>query len=114
MKIIRIMSAAFFAALLSTAVSAHPGHAEGPPVTRDDVSALGGRVVGLLVQDKKLALSWQGRQPKEVSSRDTPSGLIWVVSFENPEEADRSKRMVYIFFDEFGSFLGGNHEGLKQ
>jgi Family of unknown function (DUF6488) len=94
--------------------SGHPHHGDGPPVTREDLPALGQRAMVALVEAKQLAPSWQGKAAKDVRSEQTRAGLIWVLSYENPAETDRAKRTVYIFFDEFGNFLGGNHSGKVQ
>jgi hypothetical protein len=67
-----------------------------------------------LVEAKQLAPSWQGKAAKDLRTEQTPFGLVWVMSYENPAETDRAKRTVYIFFDEFGNFIGGNHSGKVQ
>ena len=108
----RFTATAIFA-LAAATVTAHPNHG-GPPIKREDVPVLGERLMKLLVQDKKLAASWQGRPAKAVSSQNTPDGPVWIVSYENPDEADNAKRVVYVFFDEFGNFIGGNHSGKLQ
>jgi hypothetical protein len=41
------------------------------------------------------------------------SGRLWH-SPRAPHEAERAKRSLYIFFDEFGDFVGGNHSGKIQ
>ena len=101
-------------AAIAGASSAHPNHGDGPPIGKEQVPALGDRAVMLLVEAKQLPQSWRGRPVKEVSSRETPVGPVWVVSYENPGEPDRAKRTVYLFFDEFGNFIGGNHSGKLQ
>jgi hypothetical protein len=98
-------------ALSAGLASGHPNHGDGPPVAKEDLPALGQQTMKLLVEAKQLAPSWQGRPAKDVRSEQTPSGLLWVLSYENPTEADGTKRAVYLFFDEFGNFIGGNHSG---
>lgn len=98
-------------ALFSLLAFAHPNHGDEAPMTKEDAIVGGARVVSLLVDRKQLAESWQKKQLKEVSSRQTPAGLVWVISYENPNENDKAKRTLYIFFDEFGTFIGGNHSG---
>jgi hypothetical protein len=100
-------------ALSASLVLGHPNHG-GPPVAKEDLPALGQRVVALLIDAKKLAPSWQGKPVKEITSRQLPEGLVWIVAVENPGEADKAKRTVFMFFDEFGNFLGGNHSGKLQ
>jgi hypothetical protein len=109
---IRLTAAAFL--LLWTAIAgAHPFH-DGPPISKEELPGLGQRTVVLLVEYKQLAPSWAGKPVKEVSSRQLPEGMIWVVTVENPAELDKAKRTVYMFFDELGNFLGGNHNGKLQ
>jgi hypothetical protein len=45
------------------------------------------------------------------SSRPTPKGPVWVVTYENPEEKNKAKRTLYIFIDEMGYFINSNHTG---
>jgi hypothetical protein len=107
--LVRLAAAVLFA-LLAGALSAHPNH-DGPPISREELPALGQRTMSLLVDAKQLAPSWRGKPVKEVSSRQLPDGVVWIVTVENPGEADQAKRTVYMFFDELGNFLGGNHTG---
>ena len=107
--LMRLAAAALFALLAGTA-SAHPNH-EGPPISREELPGLGQRTLTLLVEHKQLAPSWRGKPVREIASRQFAEGLLWVVTVENPAEADNAKRTVYMFFDEFGNFLGGNHTG---
>jgi len=111
-KLVGIIAAALLA-LSATVARAHPNH-DGPPISKEELPGLGQRTVVLLVEHKQLAPSWAGKPVKEVSSRQLPEGVIWVVTVENPAEADKAKRTVYMFFDELGNFLGGNHTGLLK
>jgi hypothetical protein len=110
MSTIARLLAAAFVALFASGLSAHPNH-DGPPISREQLPALGQRTMSLLVEAKQLAPSWQGKPVKEVASRQLPEGVLWIVSVENPAEADQAKRTVYMFFDEFGNFVDGNHTG---
>jgi hypothetical protein len=101
-------------ALVAGIASGHPNHGDGPPVTKGELPALGQRVMVALVEAKQLAPSWQGKVAKDVRSEQTQFGLVWILSYENPAETDQAKRNVYIFFDEFGNFIGGNHSGKVQ
>jgi hypothetical protein len=99
-------------ALSAVTASAHPNHGSVTPITREDASLLGERIVNMLIETKKLPQSWREKQPADVSTRQAPGGAsVWVVRYENPEESDGSKRTIYIFFDEYGNFLGGNYSG---
>jgi hypothetical protein len=105
----RLLLAAWFL-LFAAALAAHPNH-DGPPISREELPGLGQRTMSLLVDAKQLAPSWRGKPVKEISSRQLPEGVVWIVSAENPGEADPAKRTVYMFFDELGNFVGGNHTG---
>jgi hypothetical protein len=110
MNVLMRLAAAALLALLAGLASAHPNH-EGPPISREELPGLGQRTMSLLVDAKQLAPSWRGKPVKEVSSRQLPEGMVWTVSADNPGEADPAKRTVYMFFDELGNFIGGNHTG---
>jgi Family of unknown function (DUF6488) len=105
--LVRFVAAGVFA-LLAGAASAHPNH-DGPPISKAELPGLGQRALSLLVDAKQLAPSWRGKPVKEVSSRQLPEGILWIVTADNPGEADPAKRTVYMFFDELGNFVGGNH-----
>jgi hypothetical protein len=112
MNVLMHLAAAALVALLAGAAFAHPNH-DGPPISRDELPGLGQRTMSLLVDAKQLAPSWRGKPVKAISSRQVPEGVVWIVSADNPAEADPAKRTVYMFFDELGNFIGGNHAGLK-
>jgi hypothetical protein len=107
--VLRLLLAASFV-LFAAALSAHPNH-DGPPISKAELPGLGQRTLSLLVDAKQLPPSWRGKPVKDVSSRELPEGTLWIVSAENPGEADPAKRTVYMFFDELGNFVGGNHTG---
>ena len=93
-------------------VAAHPGgHGNEEPITQTQASKKAEQVFVSLVQGKRLGPSWQGKQPTNISSRQTPAGTIWVVTYDNPVETDQAKKILYLFLDEFGNFIGGNHSG---
>ena len=97
--------------LFALLASAHPNHGDEAPISSAEASAIGSRAVSLLIDNRKLAESWQQKQLREVTSRQTSAGLVWVVRYENANEEDKTKRTLYIFVDEFGGFIGGNHSG---
>ena len=96
--------------------TAHPGghHGNEEPLSKVEVGDKAGHVFRSLVQGNKLAASWQGKEPSSIAARPTPAGGIWVVTYENPAEADQAKRKLYLFLDEFGNYIGGNHTGTLQ
>jgi hypothetical protein len=93
---------------------AHSNHAPVEPVTAEQVGNIAGGVVQNLVRNKKLADSWKAVKPTPATRRDTRYGPVWVVTFSNAEEVDKSKQSLSVFVDEFGSPLTANHEGKLQ
>ena len=100
-------------ALVSISSFAHPDHGDETPVSKEQATLLAARAVALLVEQKHLAPTWQTKKLKDVATTETPMGPVWIVSFENPNETDKAKRLVYIYLDEFGNYLGGNHTGKR-
>ncbi|MDN3578820.1 DUF6488 family protein [Chitinimonas viridis] len=98
-------------ALSTLAAHAHGNHGDEEPISKDGATARGNKVIEMLVDSKKLQLSWKMTSAKEISSRDTPNGPVWVVSYQNPAESDTAKRTLYIFLDDVGNYLGANHTG---
>ena len=111
MKTLAVILIAATVALSSVLALAHPNHGESPPITKDEASARGDSAVSMLVKDKQLPESWQKRLLRDVSSRQSPAGLVWVLRYENPVVSDKDQQTLYIFIDEFGNYLGGNHSG---
>jgi hypothetical protein len=111
MKTVAPLLIAVLLAMSPLAAPGHPFHGNVTPITREDASLVGERMVNLLVDSNKLPASWRERQPAEIATRATPAGSVWVVRYENPDEPDRAKRTIYIFIDEFGNYLGGNYSG---
>lgn len=97
--------------LASGMALSHDDHGEDAPITKEVAAARGEMIVGALVEDKKLASSWQQKKQKEVASKVTPGGALWVVSFNNPAEKDKAKRTLYILLDDAGNYIGANHTG---
>src|SRR5215210_4335107 len=113
MKVLRQLLLGAMLVLASLALSAHPNHGDEDPISKEQASLLAGRAVALLVEQKHLAPSWQTKKLKDVATIDSPSGPVWIISFENSNEPDKAKRLVYIYLDEFGNYMGGNHIGKR-
>ena len=65
----------------------------------------------ILIESKQLTESWLKRQLEDVSTRQTPAGLVWVVRYKNPVVTDKTEQTLYIFFDEFGNYMEANLSG---
>jgi hypothetical protein len=107
-KSILISAAMAFA---TVAAHAHAGHDDEQPVSRESALIRADYARDQLVASKKLPASWQGKPQTFSSSRPTPKGPVWVVTYENPEEKSKAKRTLYIFIDEMGYFINSNHTG---
>lgn len=86
-------------------------HEEAAPFTQREAGGRAMSIVRSLVESKKLATSWKGKQPKEVVSKATPMGVLWVVTFHNPAEKTPAKQTLYVFLDDMGNYRGANHSG---
>lgn len=97
--------------LASGLALSHGDHMDESPITKEIAASRGEMIVGALVEDKKLASSWQQKKLKEVASKVTPAGALWVISFSNPAEKDKEKQTIYILLDDVGNYIGANHTG---
>src|SRR4030095_5561660 len=110
----KLLGQALLGSLLAVIASlsfAHAAHEHRTAIPKDEVNVRAEQVVGFLIVGKRLPRSWEKRQLKDVSSRESPNGLIWVVTYQNPNESDKSKRMLYIFLDDLGNFIDNNYSG---
>ncbi len=111
MKTIRPTLVGAIFMLASGMALSHGNHPEEAPITREAAAARGEMIVGTLVEDRKLASSWRQKKPKDVASRATPAGALWVISFHNPAEKEKAKQTLYILLDDAGNYVGANHTG---
>lgn len=88
----------------------HASHDEDP-ITKEVAAARGEMIIGALVEDKKLANTWQQKKLKNVVQKATPAGALWIVSYDNPADKDKAKQTIYILLDEVGNYVGANHTG---
>lgn len=99
-------------AVSSSLVQAHGDHADANPVSREEVVSRGASVVQRLVGMKKLDASWaESPQPLAVESKASSRGSVWIASYANPKEKNRATQTLYLFFDEWGNYMGANHDG---
>lgn len=49
--------------------------------------------------------------PKDVVTKATPAGVLWIITFNNPAETDKAKQTLYILLDGMGNYIGANHTG---
>lgn len=97
--------------LTCSMAGAHGDHADAAPVTRQEVVTRSATVVKRLIEMKKLGESWAEPQALAVESKASSRGTLWVASFANPKEKNRATQTLYLFFDEWGNYMGANHDG---
>lgn len=100
-------------AMLFVVALAAFAHGDEPVVSQDEATARAGRAIDLLVEQQRLAPSWRGRKLKLVETTQAPMGPVWIISFENSEEANQAKRVIYIYLDDHGEYIGANHTGKR-
>lgn len=90
---------------------AHADHGSFETIDGVQATRVASEVVQSLVADKKLTDNWMNAKPSAAKTQKTKYGPVWVVDFQNPEEKDANKKILYIFLDEFGNPVAANHEG---
>lgn len=111
MKIIFKLMFAATLLLSPLKLMAHANHESFETIDGMQATRVANEVVQSLVADKKLADNWKNAKPSAAKTQNTKYGPVWVVDFQNPEEKDASKKILYIFLDEFGNPVAANHEG---
>lgn len=93
------------------AAQAHGGHDEEVAISQSSARARADYAPDQLVANKKIPASWQGKAQTSSDVRMSPAGLLWVVTYANPEETDKSKRTLYVYIDKVGYFHSFNFTG---
>jgi len=107
----RLTLAAFAVAVatISTPVIAHPeGHEEYRPQRRP-IAELAQESVVRLVTQAKLPASWSKAKIVKTEVRTKGGNQQWLVTFQNPAERSRAKRLLYVLMTPEGSFISANH-----
>ena len=101
------------AMLVAAPVLAHPGgHGYfGPPASEDAIRAIAPRAVAAIVERGKLGPTWKDATLKAAERKEIEGEKIWLVSFENPKEADKTKTTFFRFFTLSGELVGANFSG---
>ena len=94
-------------------VYAGPGHSHGPatPISENDAVQTATKIVSLIVQKGKIDKSWAAVKSAQVEKKKNQYGHEWVVTFNNPKEADLSRQVLYVFLSLDGQYLGANFSG---
>ncbi len=107
-----VMGLAFIGA--STLAGAHSDHGEVMPITQQQAANASSVVLKSLVKTKELEKVWEGEKPQQTTLKRLKTEKVWESVFYNKLENDATKRNLYVYFDEMGSFLGATHEPMKD
>lgn len=105
-----------FVALAAAAVSltapamAHPGgHDDEYRPQRRPIAELAQESVVRLVTQAKLPASWSKAKLVKSELRNRGGAQQWLVTFHNPAEGNRAKRVLYVLMSTDGTFISANH-----
>jgi hypothetical protein len=110
---IKALTIGLLIATLSGMVSAHSSHARMEPISQQEASVRADKVIDELLASDRLESSWAKADRSETNLRDTRSGKVWVLRYENPAASDPSKQELFIFIDDLGNILSAGHEDKK-
>lgn len=102
-------------------VLAHEGHSThgggnpykefGVEIDEQQAKDFSTDVIRKLVENRKLADSWNEAVSQKTYKKTFKNELEWVVMFENSNEKESEKRNLYIFLSLYGDFMGANFTG---
>jgi len=52
---------------------------------------------------------WRNKKLELVETTQAPMRPVWIISFENGDEANQAKRVIYNYLDDHGEYIGANH-----
>jgi len=104
--------ATFNILLFSTPVFAGAGHDHAhDPISKEDAGKMAAKNLEALVKKGKIDKSWSGKPVNSIEKKTFSKGPEWVVTFKNDVLADKSKRMLYMFYSLDGHYLATNFTG---
>ena len=107
----KLITAIFCSALLiASPAFAGSGHSHGP-ITKETATLKAEKRLNRLAQKGKIDKSWAGKKAAHVEKKTYSSKKEWVVTFNNPDLADKSKQTLYMFFKLDGHYLATNYTG---
>ena len=111
MRIALIAVAAVAVASMPLPALAHPeGHDNDYRPQRRPIAEIAQESVIKLVTQAKLSASWAKTKPLKSDIRVRNGERQWVVTFRNPVERNRGKRMLYVIMTSEGSFISAKHK----
>ena len=87
-------------------VRAHDG-----PIDEEHAREMAHEVVTKLANLRKIDSSWIRVDAKKAEKKQYPSGLEWVVRFNNPDLAAKAKQNLYVFLTLSGKYIAANYTG---
>ena len=88
----------------------HGGHSHGE-ISSEKVTVKALAKVQQLVNKGKVEASWAEVKASRVEQKTYGKGPEWVVTFNNDQATDASKRSLYLFFSLSGHYIAANHTG---
>ena len=81
------------------------------PISQDEAKVIATKAVASLVEKSKIEKSWQSVKAAQVEKKTFKGNPEWVVTFNNSEVSDPTKRTLYVFLTLGGEFIAANHTG---
>ena len=102
--------------LFSFTAMAGPGHEHSHshasvPVSQDDAKVIATKAVAALAEKRKIEKSWQSVRAEKAEQKTFKDNTEWVVTFNNSEISDATKRTLYVFLTLGGEYIAANHSG---
>jgi hypothetical protein len=97
-------------AVVATPAFAHPDGDQDYRPQRKPIAELAKDAVVKLVTQSKLPASWAKVDASGSDLRPKEGKPQWVVTFENPQIKNASKRMLYVTMTGTGEFVSASHK----
>lgn len=81
------------------------------PLNQKSAIEIAELVVIEMVGKKAVDASWREAELIKAERRTSDGKAEWVVLFDNPKAADASRKILYVFLDNFGHYLAANYTG---
>ena len=109
-----ILALSIIISFFSATAMAGAGHDHGAPkapVSQDTAKTNAEYIVDEFVKQNKIDKSWASVKPTKIEEKAFEGQKEWMVTFENAEIADASKRKLYVFLTLNGEYVAANHTG---
>lgn len=85
-------------------------HASGP-ISAAKAKTRATQTMQSLVKRGVIDKSWTSVKPAKVEKKTFAKGEEWVVSFDNDQVKDKSKKTLYVFYSLDGHYIAANYTG---